>query len=55
MGLALTRRIVLLHAGRIELEGRSGGGTRVKLSIPRGKIDTGSNNPESTDPMADSG
>ncbi len=35
MGLALTRRIVLLHAGRIELENRASGGTRVKLWIPR--------------------
>ncbi len=35
MGLALTRRIVLLHAGRITLENRQRGGTRAMLWIPR--------------------
>ncbi|MEM7582404.1 MAG: ATP-binding protein [Acidobacteriota bacterium] len=35
MGLALTRRIVLLHAGRIELENRQSGGTRARMWIPR--------------------
>ncbi len=44
MGLALTRRIVLLHAGRVELESRSGGGTRAVIWIPRGRIDTEGNN-----------
>lgn len=34
MGLALTRRIVLLHAGRIALEPRSGGGTRARMWLP---------------------
>ncbi len=45
MGLALTRRIVLLHAGRIEVEDRSGAGTRARIWIPRGKIATDGNNP----------
>ena len=40
MGLALTRRIVLLHAGRIVVEDREGGGTRAVLWIPRGKAVT---------------
>ncbi len=35
MGLALTRRIVLLHGGRVTLESRSGGGTRASIWIPR--------------------
>ena len=45
MGLALTRRIVLLHAGRIAVEDRAGGGTRAMLWIPRGNIATEGNNP----------
>ncbi len=51
LGLALTRRIVLLHAGRIELENRSSGGTRARLWIPRGKSVTGGNDslPRTTD------
>lgn len=36
MGLALTRRIVLLHDGQISLAERSGGGTRATLWIPLG-------------------
>ncbi len=44
MGLALTRRIVLLHAGRVALESRAGGGTRATIWIPRGKSDTKGNN-----------
>lgn len=44
MGLALTRRIVLLHAGRIALEPRSGGGIQAILWIPFGTIDTEGNN-----------
>ncbi len=43
MGLALTRRIVLLHAGRIAVEDRKGGGTRATLWIPFGKIVTKGN------------
>ncbi len=45
MGLALTRRIVLLHGGRVTLESRSGGGARASIWIPYGKIVTESNNP----------
>ncbi len=43
MGLALTRRIVLLHAGRVELESRPGGGTRAVIWIPLGKAVTEGN------------
>ena len=43
LGLALTRRIVLLHAGRIALENRADGGTCARISIPRGKKVTESN------------
>ena len=35
MGLALTRRIALLHAGKVVLEPRAEGGTRAVLWIPR--------------------
>ncbi len=34
MGLALTRRIVLLHGGQVALENRPGGGTRATLWLP---------------------
>ena len=44
LGLALTRRIVLLHAGRIELENRPRGGARAILWLPRGKTVTESDN-----------
>ena len=37
LGLALTRRIVLLHSGKIELESREGGGAQVRVSLPAGK------------------
>ncbi len=43
MGLALTRRIVLLHGGRVTLENRPGGGARASTWIPRGKLVTESN------------
>ncbi len=43
LGLALTRRIVLLHAGRIVVENRSAGGTRATIWIPRGKDATDGN------------
>ncbi len=43
MGLALTRRIVLLHAGRVAVAGRPSGGTRATIWIPRGKSDTKGN------------
>jgi signal transduction histidine kinase len=34
LGLALTRRILLLHGGRIELDDRPGGGTEARLTVP---------------------
>ncbi|MEM1203894.1 MAG: ATP-binding protein [Acidobacteriota bacterium] len=37
MGLALTRRILLLHQGRLELLDRDGGGARASLWLPSGK------------------
>ena len=36
LGLSLAHRIVTLHQGRIRLEDRTGGGTRVILSFPVG-------------------
>lgn len=44
MGLALTRRIVVLHAGRVDLKNRVGGGARATLWLPRAKTDTFRNN-----------
>ena len=44
MGLALTRRIVLLHGGRVSLENRKQGGARATLWLPAGKVDTICNN-----------
>jgi signal transduction histidine kinase len=43
LGLALTRRIVLLHAGSISLEPRAHGGTRAEIWLPVGKSVTESN------------
>lgn len=43
MGLALTRRIVLLHDGDIELAPREGGGTVARVRLPAGKIVTDRN------------
>ncbi len=43
MGLALTRRIVLLHSGRVRLEDRRGGGTRASMWLPGGKVVTQGN------------
>lgn len=37
LGLALTRRIVLLHEGTVELEAAPGGGTVARLLLPGGK------------------
>lgn len=34
LGLALSHRIVDLHGGRLRVEDRDGGGTRVRLSLP---------------------
>lgn len=36
LGLALARRIVLLHGGSIRLEPRAGGGTTAEIRLPRG-------------------
>lgn len=41
LGLALARRIVVLHGGRLTLEDREGGGTRATLFFPQGKVVTG--------------
>lgn len=43
LGLALTRRILLLHRGAIALETRPTGGTRVLITLPRGNSATESN------------
>lgn len=37
LGLALTRRIVLLHEGTVELEAAPGGGTVARLVLPGGR------------------
>jgi signal transduction histidine kinase len=47
LGLALAHRIVVLHGGRIRLEDRPGGGTRVLLFFPRDTLVTTSNSPPS--------
>ena len=44
LGLALTRRIALLHGGSITLNRRESGGTLAELWLPSGKVDTNSNN-----------
>jgi signal transduction histidine kinase len=36
LGLPLARKIVLLHGGTLQLEGREAGGVRVTLSLPAG-------------------
>ncbi|KAB2962210.1 MAG: hypothetical protein F9K16_09735, partial [Thermoanaerobaculia bacterium] len=36
LGLALARRIVVLHGGALALEDRPGGGTVARLALPRG-------------------
>ena len=48
MGLALTRRIVLLHSGRIELESREGGGARARVWIPVRAVTNGKGVTESS-------
>ncbi len=39
LGLAITRRIVLLHGGEITMAPRAGGGTRVSITLPRLGLD----------------
>ncbi|MFN2441497.1 MAG: sensor histidine kinase, partial [Thermoanaerobaculia bacterium] len=34
LGLALTKKIVLIHGGTIAMEPRAGGGTRVRIDLP---------------------
>lgn len=36
LGLALVRRVALMHEGRVTVEAAEGGGTRFVLSLPRG-------------------
>ncbi len=55
LGLALTRRILLLHAGRIAMENRSAGGTRATLRIPRGKAVTKGSEPSEESGTPDTG
>lgn len=43
LGLALTHRIVTLHGGRVRIEDREGGGTRVVLELPAGRCVTNGN------------
>lgn len=43
LGLALARRIVLMHGGRLEIDDRPGGGARVEVRLPARKIDTEGN------------
>jgi signal transduction histidine kinase len=45
LGLALARRIVLLHGGSIRLEPRAGGGTTAEIRLPRGGFVTDRNGP----------
>ena len=40
LGLALARRIVELHGGRLRLDDRPSGGARAEIRLPRGAIDT---------------
>ena len=43
LGLALSRRIVQLHGGRLLLEDREGGGVRARLTLPAGEAVTEGN------------
>ncbi len=44
LGLALARRITLLHGGSLRLERRDPRGTRAEMVLPGGKVDTKCNN-----------
>jgi signal transduction histidine kinase len=50
LGLALARRIVVLHGGRLELEDRPGGGTVARVTLPAGTNVTESNDKEEARP-----
>ncbi len=43
LGLALARRIVVVHGGRLELEDRPGGGTVARVTLPTGEDVTNGN------------
>jgi signal transduction histidine kinase len=43
LGLALARRILVLHGGGLALEDRPGGGTVARATLPAGEIVTESN------------
>lgn len=45
LGLALARRIVVLHGGSLELQDRPGGGTVARVRLPAGEIVTEGNDP----------
>jgi signal transduction histidine kinase len=47
LGLALARRIVVLHGGSVVLEDRPGGGTVARVLLPSGDSDSEGNNRES--------
>jgi signal transduction histidine kinase len=46
LGLALARRILVLHGGGLALEDRPGGGTVARATLPAGEIDTEGNTSE---------
>ncbi len=50
LGLALSRRIVDLHGGRLTLEDRPGGGTRARILFPVGGIATKGNEASPAEP-----
>jgi signal transduction histidine kinase len=50
LGLALARRIAVLHGGTLALDDRPGGGSVARLRIPRGDSVPISNDPAPTDP-----
>jgi signal transduction histidine kinase len=54
LGLALARRIVLLHGGELEIADRPGGGTLATLRLPLGTLVTDGNRTPDDPPPADS-